>query len=830
MTYSGILPISILLVETLISLFLLIRIWRDRSKPGGQWLFFSIACTFLWSIGYMLEIIPPDIETKVFWAKVQYIGISFTSVGIFGFGLIHTRRGQWLTRRRVILLSIIPILTILATFTNEWHGLVWSKIELQGQGGFLPLNLTHGWWFWIYAAYSYLLLAAVTIFFFQSAVSQQNIFRGQGRIMLAGLLVPWIGNAFYIFDISPIPNLDLTPIAFTVTNIAFVIGLNRFRLLDILPKAHEAVLDAMSEAIIILDREGQIVDTNAAARRIFSRQFRELFDLPVESLLPSWERLPVTKVGREVTIDLEGEKRIFRLRDYPVTDRGGLSSGRILILADITDYSKAEAQLALQLTALKATENAIVITDSNGNIEWTNPAFTSMTGYTLEEVLGKNPRFMKSGHQDREFYKNLWDTILMKRVWRSDLYNRKKDGTNYCEYMTITPLLQPGGEISHFIAVKQDITKRKQYEQELVEMNRLKTQLLANVSHDLRTPLGIIIGYADMLMGGSYGTINQEQVKVLSEIIASSNRLLVFIENLIGQAQIESGRLVLVQNVFEPEQLVKAMHEFGAALAEKKGLALEHHIDPDFPKMLVGDVYWLKQIVINLVTNSIKFTNTGSVSLNLYVISGDHWAIEVKDTGIGIDPKDQNRIFEPFQRAEHPPNEQYAGSGLGLSIISELTKLMNGKIELDSEIGKGTAFRVILPLLIMEKTKIDTTSSLPLALVIEDDPNLSQIYCGAVEAAKYEAKAFLNGEEAFFALKSLEPAIVVLDLHLPGIAGEKILNYIRSERRLDNTRVITVTADSVMAAQLDQDSDLTLLKPVTYTQLRDLAMRLNTVT
>jgi signal transduction histidine kinase/CheY-like chemotaxis protein len=436
---------------------------------------------------------------------------------------------------------------------------------------------------------------------------------------------------------------------------------------------------------------------------------------------------------------------------------------------------------------------------------------------------------MKSGHQDREFYKNLWDTILMKRVWRSDLYNRKKDGTNYCEYMTITPLLQPSGEISHFIAVKQDITKRKQYEQELVEMNRLKTQLLANVSHDLRTPLGIIIGYADMLIGGSYGTISQEQVKVLSEIIGSSNRLLVFIENLIGQAQIESGRLVLVQNVFEPEQLVKAMHEFGAALAEKKGLALEHHIDPDLPKMLVGDVYWLKQIVINLVTNSIKFTNTGSVSLHLYVISDDHWAIEVKDTGIGIDPKDQNRIFEPFQRADHPPNEQYAGSGLGLSIISELTKLMNGKIELDSELGKGTAFRVILPLLFWYKTKIDATSSLPLALVIEDDPNLSQIYCGAIEAANYEAKAFLNGEEAFYALKLLDPAIVVLDLHLPGIAGEQILNYIRSERRLDNTRVITVTADSVMATQLDQDSDLTLLKPVTYTQLRDLAMRLNTV-
>lgn len=705
MTAQGVLSISILGVGILISSVLLIRLQQDRAKPGATWLFLSILCTLIWSVGYALEIIPADLPTKVFWAKFQFIGISFITLAIFGFGLQYTRRGSWLTTRRIMLLSIIPLITVLAAYTNEMHGTIWSKIELQGQGSFLPLNLTHGWWFWISTAYSYILLVTATAYFFQTAASPKNLFRYQGRIMLVGILVPWVGNVLYIFDISPIPNLDLTPIAFAITNLAFAIGLYRYRLLDILPLAQETVLDALSEAILILDREQRVIDNNATARKIFSMRSRELFGMPSNALLPGWENLPITKAGREITLSLNGEKRDFRLRVYPIIDQNGLQSGQILLLADITDYKRAEAQIALQLTALQAAENAVVITDKDGNIEWANRAFTTMTGYTPEEALGKNPRFLKSGKQEREFYENMWATILAKKVWRGDLYNRRKDGSSYYESMTITPLVAPGGEISHFIAVKEDITQRKLYEQELLEMNTMKTQLLANVSHDMRTPLGVIIGYAEMLTDGYYGATNEQQKNVLREIVGSSDRLLVFIENLIGQAQIESGRLVLQQNQFEPMQLMQAAREFGSLLAQKKGILLEGYVDDSVPKTLIGDLYWLKQIILNLVSNSLKFTDRGSVRLHVYLPSEAQWAIEVADTGKGIEPKDQERIFEPFRQAEGTPTEPRSGSGLGLSIVRDLTKLMNGKIELESEVGKGTKIRVILPLLVAEGVK-----------------------------------------------------------------------------------------------------------------------------
>jgi PAS domain S-box-containing protein len=706
MPAQAVLSVSVLALGILISAGLLAGLYaQHRGKPGVAWLFVSILCTFLWSVGYLLEIIPAGLDAKVFWAKFQFIGISFVTVAIFGFGLVYTRRGHWLTRARIILLCIIPALTVLAAYTNEYHGGIWSQIALQGQGAYLPLDLTHGWWFWVSTGYSYILLVSVTAFMLQSATSRRNLFRTQGRIMLAGILVPWVSNVLYIFDISPVPNLDFTPIAFTFTNIAFSIGLYRYRLLDVLPLAHETVLDAMSEAILILDREQRIADSNAAAQRIFNARSQELFGLPANSLLPDWEQQPVTSGGRELRLELGGQKRIFRLRVYPITDQSGQHSGQILLLADITDYRQAETQIALQLTALTAAENAIVITDHQGNIEWANPAFTTITGYTLEEARGRNPRFLKSGQHDQAFYRALWETIQSGRVWRGDIYNRRKDGSTYYESMTITPLVQPGGEISHYVAVKEDITKRKLHEQDLLETNRLKTQLLANVSHDLRTPLGVIIGYTEMLLDGYYGKLVPAQENVLREIVGNSDRLLVFIENLIGQAQIESGRLVLRQNQFEPEQLLRAVQEFGSLLAEKQKITLEHHAEPGLPPVLLGDLYWLKQIILNLVSNSLRFTKKGGVRVRLYMPGPEEWAIEVADTGIGIAPADQQIIFEPFRQAEAAQAKQRSGSGLGLSIVRDLSRLMNGRIELQSEVDQGTTIRVIFPLLKLEGAK-----------------------------------------------------------------------------------------------------------------------------
>jgi len=297
----------------------------------------------------------------------------------------------------------------------------------------------------------------------------------------------------------------------------------------------------------------------------------------------------------------------------------------------------------------------------------------------------------------------LWQTITAGKVWRGELINRRKDGSEYYEEMTITPLIQqPEGKITNYIAIKQNISNRKKSEEELIlahqeaiEANRMKTQLLANVSHDLRTPLGAIMGYSEMLEKGFFGEVNAEQKNAASEILDSSNQLLAFVNNLIGEAQIETGRLVIRPAVFKPAEFVAGAQSIAGFAIKKKKLIFEVEIVPELPDKIYGDVYWLKQILLNLINNATKFTEIGMIKVRLFLADADHWAIQVTDTGPGIPKEAQQMIFEAFRQVE---GNTRGGSGLGLSIVSQLTTLMNGKIELQSEIGKGSSFTVVLPL------------------------------------------------------------------------------------------------------------------------------------
>ena len=264
--------------------------------------------------------------------------------------------------------------------------------------------------------------------------------------------------------------------------------------------------------------------------------------------------------------------------------------------------------------------------------------------------------------------------------------------------LRVTPILeQHVGRDGHIILIS-NITEQKKAQEQLMEASRLKSQLLANLGHDLRSPLGAIIGYAEMLEDGSFGPMSNEQVKATSEILDGANQLLSFINNLVGQAQIETGRVVLREYPFNVEEVIGPLLSTLNFHARKKGLTLVQFIDPTLPRKLVGDQFWLRQIVMNLVHNAVKFTDKGSVTVRFIVKNDDEWAVQVMDTGIGIPPEAQKRVFQAFEQINSMENSKQSGFGLGLSIVAKLTSIMNGKIELTSEAGKGSTFTVILPL------------------------------------------------------------------------------------------------------------------------------------
>jgi signal transduction histidine kinase len=267
------------------------------------------------------------------------------------------------------------------------------------------------------------------------------------------------------------------------------------------------------------------------------------------------------------------------------------------------------------------------------------------------------------------------------------------------------PILNRRGKQNGKLVILNDVTQHKYYEAELlqahaeaVEANRVKTKLLANLSHDLRTPLGAVLGYTEMLRAGSFGPLTYEQENATAEIYDSTNKLLVFINNLIGQAQIETGHILINTRIFNPQELIEDIRSTAQFWAKKKGLILSHDIDPHLPDTMKGDPYWLKQILINLVNNALKFTDEGGVYIYLARSDENHWSLQVRDTGIGIPKEAQIRIFEAFQQVENSTTKS-SGSGLGLSIVRELVELMDGQINLESEEGKGSIFTIILPLL-----------------------------------------------------------------------------------------------------------------------------------
>ncbi len=404
----------------------------------------------------------------------------------------------------------------------------------------------------------------------------------------------------------------------------------------------------------------------------------------------------------------DGTPYYAEVRGFPILDENGEVVQMIEYSIDITHRKLADENIRKLSRGVEQSANAIIITDADGTIEYVNPAFTRITGYTAEEAIGQNPRMLKSGKMPAETYQALWATLLRGEVWQGEMINRKKNGELYWEWATISPVKDDQGRVTHYVAVKENITERKKMEAELIQArdqalaaNRIKSQILANVSHDMRTPLGAIIGYADMLRQNIYGPVTEAQQEKLNAILQSSNQLMDFIRNLLGQAELAAGEVEIKQQHIAPQQLLDEVNAIAQVHAENKGLALNSEVDPRVPDYVISDSYWLQRILTNLVSNAIKFTSQGEVNIRIALTDDEqYWTLQVADTGPGIPEELHATIFEPFQKGDNTRS----GAGLGLAIVHEVIEKMHGRIELESAPGQGSTFTVYLPLQPIEVT------------------------------------------------------------------------------------------------------------------------------
>ncbi len=369
---------------------------------------------------------------------------------------------------------------------------------------------------------------------------------------------------------------------------------------------------------------------------------------------------------------------------------------------------------ALQLTQAELdsyryalNEHAIVaVTAPDGRILSTNERFSLISGYRADELIGRTHRVVSSGLTPPETYQSMWRALADGQVWRGEICNRAKSGNLYWVQTTIVPLRDASGTVVRLMAIDADITSRVQAEQELElavdranGANRAKSAFLANMSHELRTPMNAVIGTSQLLQETE---LSDEQREYVDLIRGGGETLLLLINDVLDLSKIEAGRIELDRHSFDLRSLIEAALDLSLPATHGRTLELISDIDPRIPTRLVGDSARLRQILINLIGNAVKFTERGRVLVSAApkpaADGRQDLAISVEDTGIGIAADALTRIFDPFSQADASMSRRYGGTGLGLSISKRLVELMGGSIAVESELSRGSIFTIRVPL------------------------------------------------------------------------------------------------------------------------------------
>jgi PAS domain S-box-containing protein len=416
----------------------------------------------------------------------------------------------------------------------------------------------------------------------------------------------------------------------------------------------------------------------------------------------------ISKLENSNSFDIEyriirPDRKIRWIRDriFPIKDKLGKAFRYTGIVEDITNQKLAEEEVRKLSYAVQQNPALIVITDPKGNIEYVNPKFTSVTGYSFDEAKGKNLKILKSGYTKAEEYRILWKTITAGGEWRGVFYNKKKNGECYWESALIAPIKNRNGEITHFVAVKEDITEQKKQEESLIsakeeaeKSDRLKSEFLAQMSHEIRTPLNNILTYASLLKEEMEDKLPPGLEPTFRVINSSALRLIRTIDLILNLSKIQTGNFdTHFESIdLDDDILYELILEFYTRAGEKN-IKLNYNCTAT-NKNVFGDNYTIGQIFVNLIDNAIKYAEEGEINVMLYNNDNKEVCVDIADSGIGISEEFKPSLFDPFTQEDSSTTRNYEGTGLGLALVKKYVELNNAKISFRSKKDKGTTFTV----------------------------------------------------------------------------------------------------------------------------------------
>ena len=502
---------------------------------------------------------------------------------------------------------------------------------------------------------------------------------------------------------------------------------------------------------------------------------------------------------------------------------------------DITQRRQVEEQLYLQSEALQAAADGIVITNNIGDIEWVNPAYEKITGYSFEDVEGKNSRILKSGLQDSDFYKQLWKCILSGRTWYGELYNKRKDGVIYLEEESITPVKDVSGEITHFVAVKRDITALRKHEEIVRQSRKLEAigEMAGGIAHDFNNLLGIMSGNLEILK--RFSGDNADMNKWIDSGLRTAKRGAALTKRLLGFSRLHAAEVKTVS--------VSHMLEDMRPMIEKTAgpkIGVNYGLEQDLwlTDIDAGD---FEDVIINLVINA-KDAMQGKGRLDISVYNemvdedkalymrgsgaGDYVVLCISDSGSGISKDVQQRMFDPF----YSTKEKGKGTGLGLSLVHGFVRRSHGYVDVVSEPGAGAAFYIYLPRSVKDKLKgLDSgvKDELPTGtetiLVVDDEPQLVEVATIYLGDLGYRVLQATDTKQAMAFLQDSEKIdLLFSDIIMPGSMDGFDLSD-AAVRLRPEIKVLLVSGytpeDSGISKEAKKLSDQRLAKPYSKTEL-----------
>ncbi len=680
--------------------------WRKQRTPPAQMLVLIMLAVAEWSLAYALGLASVSFAAKIFWAKVQYIGIVTIPAGWLLFALLYARREKWLRTRRLGLLAVEPILMLALVWTNGVHHLVWANSTLDTSGSFGLLAHTYGRGFWVHSVYSYFLFAVGILLIARVFLYSSRLYRKQAGVMLTATFAPFFANIIYLSGRSPLPHLDITPFAFTITCLAFAWALFRFRLLDTLPVARDAIIENMSDAVIVLDAQDHIMDMNPSAERVIDHSASESIGQPIAQMWSYWSSelgFPPDKaeVSREIALGDKEDRRIYGVRTSYQVDSGEQLVCKVVVLRDITEQKQAEGALQQSeeryRTLVDNLQGGIFIYQ-DGKVVFANKWISDVSGLALEDI--PDPTLEMFIHPDD---KEWVIATAMKRMAggpREEPQFRfvTKDGdTRWMQAQAVVIDYQGRPAL---LGNLMDITGRKLFEQQILQTQRTEAiaTLAGGIAHEFNNALVGVTGNMELLQMKLPDDKNI--AKYVDQTKQSTGRMAHLTEQLLAYAR--GGKYqtqAISPNSFVEEILSLIRHNIDSAIRLETDLAIDAcDIEADPAQMQMA--------LAAILTNSAEaIEGPGRIRISTrneliddespmpapQLEPGSHIRFTIEDDGKGMDEKTRDGIFEPFFTTK------FHGRGLGMAAAYGIIKNHQGAIIVDSELNKGTRVSIYLP-------------------------------------------------------------------------------------------------------------------------------------